>query len=461
MRWLLIASFFFLLASCEKESFINSPDARLFISADTIRFDTVFTSVGSTTSAFKIRNDNDQKLLISSISVAGGNQSPFTINVNGIASQSVTDIEISKGDSIYVFIRVNINPYNDSLPFLVRDSILIAFNGNRRFVQLEAFGQNAHFIRNGIIASNQTWNNDLPYVILGTLKVDSSAELNIEAGCRIYLHADAGLDVYGRIKVNGEAGQRVLFTGDRLDGYYRDLPGSWPGIFIRESSDGNVIRFAVIKNAYQALVSRGKPLSASKLLLSRTIIDNAYEAGIIGLNSNIQSENCLISNCGRNLVIIEGGNYTFRHNTISSFNTLYLSHRFPVAYLTDEGNETGVSVTRPLQMNFINCILWGETGIVPNELQVVKKGNAFSVTLDHCILKTEDDPANTTLTSVIRNQDPLFDSIDAGNNYFDFHTRNLSGAPGINSGIPTDLLIDLDGLDRNIAAPDLGCYEKQ
>lgn len=461
MRWLVFAASLLFLYSCEKESFINSPDAQLYLSADTIRFDTVFTSVGSVTQAFKIRNDNNGKLLLSEVRLMGGNNSPFRINVNGVASDKVENIEVEKGDSIYVFITVTINPDADTLPFVVNDSIRISYNGNKRYVQLEAFGRNARFIRNGIITGTRTWTSDLPYVIIGLLKIDSSAELQVNAGSSIYLHADAAIEVFGKIRVNGESGQRVLFTGDRLDSYYRDLPGSWPGIYLRENSDGNIIRFAVIRNAYQAIVCEGGPSSLSKLVLSQTIIDNAYESGIIGVNTNLKCDNTLVSNCGRDLVILQGGNYEFTHCTLTCYNTQFLSHRYPVAYLTDEGTRNGTTVTSPLTANFTNSIFWGESGIVPDEMVTVKKGNDFSVTLNHCLLKAQSDPANTSFTSVIRNQDPLFDSTDIENNYFDFHTRNRSGAPGVNSGTTTSFLFDLDGLNRNVGNPDMGCYEKQ
>ncbi|HXS56850.1 MAG TPA: hypothetical protein VN726_12055, partial [Hanamia sp.] len=48
-----------LFFSCKKESFTTSGDARLYTSADTLAFDTVFTSAGSVTQLFKIFNDND------------------------------------------------------------------------------------------------------------------------------------------------------------------------------------------------------------------------------------------------------------------------------------------------------------------------------------------------------------------------------------------------------------------
>ena len=49
----------FIMASCNKENFITSSDASLFVSSDSIKFDTVFTSIGSITKSFKIINQNN------------------------------------------------------------------------------------------------------------------------------------------------------------------------------------------------------------------------------------------------------------------------------------------------------------------------------------------------------------------------------------------------------------------
>ena len=99
-----------------------------------------------------------------------------------------------------------------------------------KLVQLEAWGQNAHFFRDKKITANETWNNDLPYVILGSLIVDPSKTLTINKGCRIYVHADAPIIVDGTLEVNGEKDtvDRVYFRGDRLDEPYKDFPAAGP-----------------------------------------------------------------------------------------------------------------------------------------------------------------------------------------------------------------------------------------
>ena len=78
------------------------------------------------------------------------------------------------------------------------------------------------------------------------------------------------------------------------------------------------------------------------------------------------------------------------------------------------------------------------------------------------LYKALNDPLNTTLTNVLSNTDPLFDSIDVSNKYYDFRTTKDPFAPGIDKGISTPFPRDLDDNPRAAGLlPDLGCYEKQ
>jgi hypothetical protein len=66
------------------------------------------------------------------------------------------------------------------------------------------------------------------------------------------------------------------------------------------------------------------------------------------------------------------------------------------------------------------------------------------------------------LLAVIKNQDPLFDSIDISNRYYDFHFNNNPFSPAIDQGTNSSFPRDLDDLPRVVGtAPDLGCYERQ
>ncbi len=458
--WLL--AFSFLLSTCKKDSFITSPLARLNITADSIKFDTVFTTTGSITKQFKIINENDQKLKLTKIKLMGGTSSAYKININGSAATEAVNVEIAPNDSIYVFVSVAVNPTAANLPFIISDSILFDYNTNTRYVQLQAYGQNANFLRSNVITTNTVWNNTKPYVILGGVQIAAGATLTINKGTKVYAHADAPILVDGSLVVNGTYTEPVVFTGDRLDAGYKDLPASWPGIYFRNTSTNNTLQFAQIKNAYQAVVAIGPAVTANpKVILQQCIIDNAYDAGIFCGGTSLQANNSLISNCGNNIAIVYGGTYNFTHCTVASFSNLYVSHKNPVLTVNNFTTQSGATVTADLNAAFRNCIFWADTGFVTNEVVVNKQGaNAFAVVFDNTIYRGAD-PSNSTLNNNLKNTNPQFDSIDVIKRIYDFKITKTNTAPGINKGAATSFTKDLDDKNRNVGLPDIGCYEKQ
>ncbi len=450
-----------LIPSCKKDSFTSSPDARLRVSTDSLKFDTVFTSTGSVTQSFKIVNENEQQLRLSGIKLMGGTASAFKININGIASTELSNVEIRANDSIYVFVSVSVNPSAANLPFIISDSISIQYNGNQRWVQLEAFGQNANFLRDEVITNNTTWANNLPYVILGSLLVAPSVTLTINPGVKIYSHADAPFVVDGTLLANGTVNNKVVFSGDRLDEPYRNFPASWPGIFFRSSSVNNLLQFTEINNAYQALVILEPASNANpKLNIQQCIINNAYSAGIFGSNSSVQATNLLVSNCANNIYIENGGNYAFTHCTVASYSSNLLLHKTPV--LSVANFVAGNPASRALQAIFTNSIFWGDNGFVENEVLVSKQGTApFDVRFLNCLYRANVDPSNAIITNSIKNIDPLFDSIDVVGRKYNFRHIEQPLAPGTNKGLTTAVTVDLDNNPRPIGFPDIGCYEKQ
>jgi hypothetical protein len=458
--FLFVLSAVILLSSCRKDSFITTADARIHITTDTLKYDTVFTSTGSIVQSFKIINENDQKLRLSSIKLMGGSASKFKINVDGISSTEATDIELEANDSVYVFVQVNVDPNAANLPFVIRDSIRVSYNGNERMVQLEAWGQNAHFLRAKEIITDEIWTNDLPYVILGYLRVQENKKLTISKGCRIYVHPDAPIIVDGTILVNGarDTAERVYFTGDRLDDPYKNFPASWPGIFFNTTSKDNVFTYAIIRNSFQSIAAQDpSPNSNPKVVLNECVIENSYDAGIIAVNSSITARNCIISNCGKNIALVKG-NYNFTNCTVASYSNEYIPHTEPVLQLTN----FNTSGAQPLTATFRNCIFWGENGIVDSEVVVFKSNAAlFDVRFDQVLWKVPATPAGVVVIgpTQINNTPPGFEKIDVVHHYYDFHLSDTSVA--INKGKDFGVLTDLDGKPRAVGAPDLGAYEHQ
>lgn len=451
-----------ILSSCSKDDFITNPDASISTSTNIVKFDTVFTSTGSVTQSFKINNPNDKKLLLSSIKLGGGAQSPFKLNINGSPSAEISNYTVDANDSIYVFVTVNIDPNFNNLPFLVQDSIAISYNGNTRMVQLEAYGQNANFLRNTVIRENRVWNNRLPYVILGGLQVDTNVTLTIDPGCKIYAHANAPILIDGTLIANGTKDQPIVFTGDRLDEDYRDLPASWPGIYFRETSKSNQLTFTNIKNAYRGVIAEYPASNGNaKVTMQQCMIDNAYDAGLLFVASSFDINNSLISNCGNNISIFLGGDYKLTNCTVAAYSS-YLTHKNPVLSADNFAEINGSEVTNSLSAVFENCIFWGEeTNLITDEAVIIKKGSdPFNVMFDHCIYRNASDPANSTIKESLLNLNPQFDTLDYTKRRFDFHI-SAADAPGVNKGKATSYSKDLDDKIRAVGITDIGCYEQQ
>ena len=89
---LAVAAMIVAFSSCEDEGYLNSPDVQLSFSGDTIMFDTIFTTIGSTTQNLRVYNPYNESLLISSIRLAGGEFSNFRMNINGEVTNEAYDV---------------------------------------------------------------------------------------------------------------------------------------------------------------------------------------------------------------------------------------------------------------------------------------------------------------------------------------------------------------------------------
>ncbi len=460
--------------SCRKDKIITSSSAKLAFSSNSILFDTVFTTVGSTTIPLVVYNNNNEKIKISSIRLGGGNYSNFKLNIDGTAASQINNLEIAAKDSIYIFVKVTVDPNNSNSPFVINDSILFETNGNLQIVKLVAWVQNAyyytpnHFGPNlppySIIRHNDVWTNDKPHVIYGYAVVDSNFSLTIKANTRVYLHPNAVLWVYrdASLKVEGTLGNQVTFQGDRLENDYQQVPGQWSKIWITEGSECN-INYAVIKNGTVGIQVDTLPdnCTAPSLKITNTIIENMSAVGILAQGSWVEAYNCVVGNCGQNAVWLNiGGNYNFIHCTIGNYWNYSVRQTASLDINNHYTDINNVGHGRNLKANFGNCIVYGD---LSDEIELDNSTSAaFNYNFDHCLLKTKLDSAASFLSSCnncIYNNDPLFSST-ANNNY-----QISSGSAAIEKGLRSiALTVPFDILRHNRTikiAPDIGAYESK
>lgn len=480
-----IATFLVLFGvSCrEDQSFITEPNASIELSTDTITFDTIFTSIGSTTKQLKIYNPHKQSVRISKIYLGNGDNSFFRLNIDGEVSNSATDVEIPPKDSLYIFVEVTIDPFGVNNPLVVNDSIVFITNGNMQDVNLMAYGQDVHLI-NGEIIESQTWTADKPYLVYNSMALDSSFTLTIEEGVKIYFHEGSQMIILGTLLVNGTKDNPVIFRGDRLDEVLPDLPydripGQWGGIVIYPYSTGNKLNYCHIRNAEIGLFLPGVLGYdyQAEIEIKNSIIENNSFAGVYAFNSIFTAWNCVISNCGTyTFAGLTGGKYHLYHCTIANHYIRFSENvsSEPALTLTNFIYYNDSLITGDLKdSRFVNCIIDGQS---PLQLQLVSKPDkTFEYLFENCLIemvKDSIDADNTDLfKDVIFNKDPQFKKIPVSSDpvaeryTFDFSLDTLSpakdsGTLEIINQLP-ELEYDILGNSRTAdGAPDIGAYER-
>jgi len=461
-----------LVLSCEPQrSYEEDSAARLAFTTDTVFFDTVFTTIGTVTESFRIRNPHNKFVKIEEISLAGGDRSVFRINVDGVPGTRFKDVEIAPRDSMYVFVEAtpDLNSSNDILR--IQDSIVFLTNGNVQDVDLVAWGQDVHMITEGVIEGEETWLADKPYLIKDFLYVDTMALLRMEPGVTVHLHRDAIIYVDGSLQTEGSLEEPVRFLGDRLEEFYRDKPGQWGLIYLSENSRENRMAHTELIGGTLGVLISAPPESGKQpdLELKNCLINHMSSHGIYALNARIDAQNLVVGNCGgASSALIFGGHYTFNQCTYyNDWISFYGNRSLPALFLadyfiTDDNNDgefeliTGGDFE---QASFTNSIVYGNE---PYELFIDSYDDRqLNYRFDHCLLKINTDSLDyendPLFTNIINNEQPLLVAVPDT-----FALDTLS--PAMNAGLVEHALLmpfDYEGISRlDDEAPDLGAYER-
>lgn len=450
---------------------MNSNDVQLEFSVDTLMFDTIFTTIGSTTHRLKVYNPYEENVLISRIRLGGGDFSNFRLNINGQMESEAYEVEVPARDSIFIFVEVTIDPNGQNLPMVVQDSIQFTTNSNVQGVKLIAYGQDFKLIKGETIETT-TWTAEKPYLVYDYAYVDSLSVLTVEPGTRIYFHKGAGLYVRGTINANGTLQNPINFLPDRLEDTYKDIPDQWNGIILFSGSHNNIFNYAVIKNANIGLqVGNIENDGFASVELSNTKIENMAYAGVFALKSQIYAFNNVIANCGYYAVaLLVGGDYQFYQTTIANYwgnysrkarstASLIISNFLPIT----QSDGSKVVYNGDLEnATFGNSIIYG------NNLNEIELGNnednTFNYQFNHCIIQVPDtfnisDKDHYKDVWKGKDYNPLFiDPYETHNYALD----TLSPAKDVGSMEYAKLFVtDIVNNDRTADdGPDLGAYER-
>ncbi|WP_080903709.1 hypothetical protein [Parabacteroides sp. Marseille-P3160] len=468
------------LTGCEglDENYSTDPNDRLTFSADTLTFDTVFTTIGSATKKIMVYNRNNEALKIESVLLANAGKS-YRINVDGRKGDSFHDITIWPKDSLYVFVEVTIDPNQKNQPLLVEDSVIFSTNGIRQSVLLQAYGQDAEIYRGGkFITKDTAFTAERPYLIYDSLFISEGAVLTIEPGASLYMHDKAKIIVKGGLLAKGTLEKPITFRGDRMDILldendvvlpYDRTPGQWDGIFFLQNSFGNEFDYVTVRNVTSGLVFEESTPEQPKIKIGNSQVTNADGPILSAINCRLEAFNSEFSNAKDGLVTLIGGHYAFTHCTFANYMSLKRrSTNTPSLTMANSATIDNVKKDLPLlQASFDNCIIDGSyaaSGIgdtlLHGELMLSEaKGILFNYRFNHCLIKTKGNE-NTYFVSVLFGKSPTYVATGISSNYiYDYRLANES--LGIGKADPTiaaNYPADRYGIPRTANAPDIGAY---
>jgi hypothetical protein len=453
---------------CERVEYLRSPEVRLGFSVDTLVFDTVLTNGGTVTKKLKVYNNYNQAIEISRIYLAEGDNSVFRMNVNGTPTKDISDIVISKKDSLYIFIEATLNSTNSDSVLLIQDSIVFNINSNTQDINLLAWGQDVVFLDEAVIQT-ETWTSAKPYLIYNSILIDSNSTLTIEAGTTIYFHKGSRMYAFGSIIANGTYSDPIVFRGDRLDNItsdisYDQIPDQWEGIWFLSSSKGNQLKYCNIRNGQIGIqIGVLGEQETPDLQINNCIIDNHSFACIFAINALLYAENCQISNAGVYTTgLVAGGDYQFYHCSFPNYFT-HQNRSEPGFAFTNNVTHEGILYENDFDLVVGNSIIYGSQ---PDELGIgISTEASFDYTFINTLIRQDNGFSDIDtigkFSNVLISQDPRFISIETYKYNFRLDTLSAAkdkGEISIGQKVPFDIENNSRLSDNG---PDLGAFERK
>lgn len=438
-----------ILCSCSDDDFSTSAADQPRFSVDTLSFDTVITTVGSSTKQVMLYNPGDKPLLIGPVYLKSGGTSGFRVNVDGSPGTEFNEIELNKKDSLYIFVEVKAPVQHSDDPQLVQDELVVTTNGVTRTLVLKAYGQDALMWRGRTLEHDTVLTSGKPLVIYDSLSIAEGVTLVCDPGARLMFHSQAQLKVHGTLVTNGEPHRRVIFRGDRMDRLFPYLPydrtpGQWEGIRFYSTSMNNRLTGANIHSANTAIRCDSSDRASMKLSLVSSVVENSAYMNLNLKGCRAEIVNCLIDNSGLGMIRLADGDYRMLHCTaVNKYAFAARQGKDMQIYSSfKEGN--GIDSTR---VDLLNCLFASKDVF---DLGGNKNGISLKC---NTIPSDYDTQSYDDIHYIYLNND--------GDYRYNFHPTAENACIGAaNPLFAREVPYDLDGYPRvQDGAPDNGCYE--
>jgi hypothetical protein len=501
---LLSALFSLTMPGCKPREEELQTTGGLTFSVDTVKFDTVFTTLSTVTKRLWVYNRNPRAVNVDLISLDKPLTSPYTLIINGDKKQVANGVYIRGNDSLLILVRAQLKDNGGSgvaKDLVVQEKLNFRTNGQEQYVLLRSFGQNIYLHNSGQLACGEIWRNDRPHVLYGSVIVPPNCTLHIKPGTRIYAHAGAALIVQGKLLVNDPSDYTpgtgttdtvkatnaniVRFAGDRSgETQYATAPGQWTGIALMPGSQGNVIRYAQIQNATIGVLLYNpdngpapsvdiqnttiRYVSGNDVSFAGANSSLATGAGVFNIQGKVTATNTLLSDCYEYAVLGLGGSTSLNFCTVANYPATGGVRKTQSLAFTDAvPNSMGVATTQAPVVSVQNSIVWGSS---EDELLLEHYGSYKSaVTIRNSVLKSQlylaaadvGDNAglgNPAYTNVLNGNAPFVQPL--GGSFGDY--RVTSTSPAYKRAKPAGTVPDRDLLNLprpDLNMPTLGAYE--
>lgn len=448
-------------SSCEEDDrFSTNPNLKLEFSVDTLRFDTVFTTIPSPTQEVIIRNRNNNSISFESIELVNGNKSDFRINVDGLAGTRFEGVDLIRKDSIYIRVDAKLDETTEK-NILATDSICLKWNGNTEYIVLGAYGVNVYIIDDKIIDSHSIFTSEKGYYIKSSLTINENAILEVQEGVTFYLDKKASININGTIVAKGTIKKPITFRTHRFDFIERNIrydnaSDQWKGIIVGANSFNNIFENVRIRGSQKGIDFTASNPDKQKATLVNAIIHHTSEFGIKSINNKIDAINCQFSNSRGNLLNLIGGDYSFLHCTIANYYEWHPRTATAISLATMDREEK-----YPLtQCEFKNSII---VGSAKNEVSAYLDDSA-SFLFDNCVIQASGASSQPQFVNTIWNTSDRFQFKDLNSkkrfNYSFELKEGSSAIDAANATFAQDAPSDLRGKSRILdTKPDIGAYE--